>query len=158
MYNFAKILNFKININFEFTKKYFSGHLISCFVIGGECRLCFPQIYSLILKDIEHETIVTLFKELRIQTRQATPEQMESLKLAKALPMNATSCGLMTKSDAERLVALLKQREEVSLSAEQRRHLESVVVRIRIKEKNRKLNIRYENEPVDTKGLTFVYA
>jgi hypothetical protein len=97
-------------------------------VIGGECRLCFPQIYSLILKDVDHETIVTLFKELHIQTRQATQEQIESLKLAKALPMTASSCGLVTKSDAERLVALLKQREVMSLSDDQRQQLNNVQV------------------------------
>jgi hypothetical protein len=105
-----------------------AGQLISCFVIGGECRLCFPQIYSLILKDVDHETIVTLFKELHIQTRQATQEQIESLKLAKALPMTASSCGLVTKSDAERLVALLKQREVMSLSDDQRQQLNNVQV------------------------------
>lgn len=37
-----------------------ANHFISCFVIGGEIRLCSPQIYSVIMKDV-HEDDVCLF-------------------------------------------------------------------------------------------------
>jgi SKI/SNO/DAC family/c-SKI Smad4 binding domain len=39
-----------------------------------------------------------------------TPEQLEKLKLAKIIPVTASQCGLITKSDAERLCSVLLDR------------------------------------------------
>ncbi|VDN05072.1 unnamed protein product [Thelazia callipaeda] len=88
-----------------------NGHLIYCFVIGGECRLCFPQIISVVLHGVAMSDINELFVSLNIHISVASHQQLDTLKLAGVMPMTAVSCGLVTKSDAERLVAqLLPQR------------------------------------------------
>ncbi|VDK67283.1 unnamed protein product [Anisakis simplex] len=86
------------------------GHLISCFVIGGECRLCFPQIISVVLQDVKVDDVNDLFVDLNIHISVASQQQLDTLKLAGVMPMTADSCGLVTKSDAERLVAKLLPR------------------------------------------------
>lgn len=83
------------------------GHLISCFVIGGECRLCFPQIISVVLQGVKVDDVNDLFVDLNIHISVASQQQLDTLKLAGVMPMTADSCGLVTKSDAERLVAKL---------------------------------------------------
>ena len=45
--------------------------------------------------------------DLQIFCSSCTPTQLASLKLARVLPISATQCGLITKSDAERLCTLL---------------------------------------------------
>ncbi|VDM10644.1 unnamed protein product [Wuchereria bancrofti] len=84
-----------------------NGHLIYCFVIGGECRLCFPQIISVVLHDVPINDINELFINLNIHISVASQQQLDTLKLAGIMPMTADSCGLITKSDAEHLVAKL---------------------------------------------------
>uniref|UniRef100_A0A915PRY2 C-SKI SMAD4-binding domain-containing protein n=1 Tax=Setaria digitata TaxID=48799 RepID=A0A915PRY2_9BILA len=84
-----------------------NGHLIYCFVIGGECRLCFPQIISVVLRGVAISDINELFVDLNIHISVASQQQLDTLKLAGVMPMTADSCGLVTKSDAERLVAKL---------------------------------------------------
>ncbi|VDM92042.1 unnamed protein product [Litomosoides sigmodontis] len=84
-----------------------NGHLIYCFVIGGECRLCFPQIISVVLRGVAVNDINELFVDLNIHISVASQQQLDTLKLAGVMPMTADSCGLVTKSDAERLVAKL---------------------------------------------------
>uniref|UniRef100_A0A0R3S1D4 C-SKI_SMAD_bind domain-containing protein n=1 Tax=Elaeophora elaphi TaxID=1147741 RepID=A0A0R3S1D4_9BILA len=84
-----------------------NGHLIYCFVIGGECRLCFPQIISVVLRGVAINDINELFVDLNIHISVASQQQLDTLKLAGVMPMTADSCGLVTKSDAERLVAKL---------------------------------------------------
>ncbi|VDN82723.1 unnamed protein product [Brugia pahangi] len=84
-----------------------NGHLIYCFVIGGECRLCFPQIISVVLHDVPISDINELFINLNIHISVASQQQLDTLKLAGIMPMTADSCGLITKSDAEHLVAKL---------------------------------------------------
>ncbi|MFH4978274.1 hypothetical protein AB6A40_004983 [Gnathostoma spinigerum] len=84
-----------------------NGQLISCFVVGGECRLCFPQIISFVLNGVRIDDINNLFLDLNIHISLATSQQLDILKIAGVMPMTADSCGLVTKSDAERLVAKL---------------------------------------------------
>ncbi|VDK67820.1 unnamed protein product [Gongylonema pulchrum] len=84
------------------------GHLIYCFPVGGECRLCFPQIISVVLGGVASVTDVnSLFTELNIHISVASRQQLDILKMAGVMPLSADSCGLVTKSDAERLVAKL---------------------------------------------------
>ncbi|XP_022238635.1 ski oncogene-like isoform X2 [Limulus polyphemus] len=80
---------------------------ISCFSIGGEKRLCLPQILNTVLKDFSLQQINSVCDELHIFCSRCTPEQLEVLKVTGVLPLSAPSCGLITKSDAERLCATL---------------------------------------------------
>lgn len=90
-------------------------HLISCFVIGGECRLCFPQMLGLVLPNLQPRQIDEMCIKLRISNMQASKEQLQILKLAGALPASAVNCELITKSNAERLIAQLVPPDNILL-------------------------------------------
>jgi hypothetical protein len=92
-----------------------SGELISCFVIGGEMRLCLPQVLNSVLKN-SIEEINSACTELQIFCSRCTPDQLAVLKRKGILPVEASSCGLITKTDAERLVAALVDRNPPQLS------------------------------------------
>lgn len=82
-------------------------HSISCFSVGGERRLCLPQILNTVLMDFSLQQINGVCDELRIFCQRSNPEQLDVLKRAGVIPSSAPSCGLITKSDAERLCAAL---------------------------------------------------
>uniref|UniRef100_A0A0C9QEP7 V-SKI_2 protein n=1 Tax=Fopius arisanus TaxID=64838 RepID=A0A0C9QEP7_9HYME len=85
---------------------------ISCFVVGGERRLCLPQILNTVLQDFSLQQINQVCDELQIYCSRCTHDQLEELKLSGILPRNAPSCGLITQTDAERLVSALLLRIE----------------------------------------------
>lgn len=80
---------------------------IGCFDIGGESRLCFPQILSNILKDVPLDLIHRTSSDLRIPLLLSTPEQTSEFKMASILPPNVPPCGLITRTNAERLCSEL---------------------------------------------------
>ncbi|XP_066595166.1 ski oncogene [Prorops nasuta] len=88
------------------------GERISCFVVGGERRLCLPQILNTVLQDFSLQQINQVCDELQIYCSRCTRDQLEELKLSGILPRNAPSCGLITQTDAERLVSALLSRTE----------------------------------------------
>lgn len=77
--------------------------IISCFVVGGEKRLCLPQILNSVLRDFTLQQINAVCDELHIYCSRCTAEQLEILKIMGILPFAAPSCGLITQTDAERL-------------------------------------------------------
>lgn len=79
------------------------GETISCFVVGGEKRLCLPQILNTVLRDFSLQQINAVCDELHIYCSRCTADQLEILKVMGILPFSAPSCGLITKTDAERL-------------------------------------------------------
>lgn len=81
-----------------------AGETISCFIVGGEKRMCFPQIISQVLKDVSLPDVNKAFTDLNIHCSVCTREQLDTLKVTGVMPMSADSCGLITKTDAERLV------------------------------------------------------
>ena len=91
------------------------GERISCFVVGGEKRLCLPQILNSVLQDFSLQQINQVCDELQIYCSRCTRDQLEELKLLGILPRNAPSCGLITQTDAERLVSALLSRSETYL-------------------------------------------
>lgn len=86
------------------------GESISCFVVGGEKRLCLPQILNSVLRDFSLAQINQVCDELQIFCSRCNPEQLEVLKVTGILPSSAPSCGLITKTDAERLCSALLHR------------------------------------------------
>lgn len=86
---------------------------ISCFVVGGERRLCLPQILNTVLQDFSLQQINQVCDELQIYCSRCTHDQLDELKLSGILPRNAPSCGLITQTDAERLVSALLLRTEI---------------------------------------------
>ncbi|KAH7724512.1 SKI/SNO/DAC family protein [Aphelenchoides avenae] len=96
------------------------AHLISCFVVGGECRLCYPQVLAMLLHDVPQRTVDEMQTKLGISNLQATGEQVEVMKVNQVIPMNMSRCPLITKTNAERLIASLKPSASPQLSDEQR--------------------------------------
>ncbi|CAI9735493.1 ski oncogene-like [Octopus vulgaris] len=84
---------------------------IACFIIGGEKRLCLPQILNSVLRHFNLTQINSVCDELHIFCARCSPEQLETFVAAGILPCRTASCGLITKTDAERLChALLYKR------------------------------------------------
>jgi len=83
------------------------GRPIGCFQVGGELRLCFPQILNNILPDFPLERIHPTIEDLHIHCSLSTPEQLAEFKRAKILPPNVPPCGLITRTNAERLCSAL---------------------------------------------------
>ena len=87
----------------EKTDTLLEGEKIACFVVGGEKRLCLPQILNTVLRDYELAEINAVCDDLHIFCSRCQPEQLDILKVSGILPPSAPSCGLITKTDAERL-------------------------------------------------------
>lgn len=79
------------------------GENISCFQVGGEFRLCLPQILNTLLRPFSMEQVYEASNELHIYFSRCTYDQLLVLKACGILPESAANCGLITKTDAERL-------------------------------------------------------
>lgn len=91
----------------ERTETMLEGESISCFVVGGEKRLCLPQVLNSVLREFTLNQINQECDLLQIYCSRCTPEQLSELKSCGILPHGAPSCGLITKTDAERLCSAL---------------------------------------------------
>ena len=79
------------------------GHVVACFDVGGEKRICVPHLLKTVLHDFTIDEINAACEELCVHCSQCTEEQITVLKAAGILPPGTASAGLMTKSQAERL-------------------------------------------------------
>uniref|UniRef100_A0A182PJQ5 c-SKI SMAD4-binding domain-containing protein n=1 Tax=Anopheles epiroticus TaxID=199890 RepID=A0A182PJQ5_9DIPT len=90
------------------------GKRIGCFLLGGETRLCLPQIFNNILTDFSVEQINRSIQELMIYLYNCTDQQLAEFKRANIIPDTAKTCGLITRTNAERLCSsLLHQAHEL---------------------------------------------
>jgi len=96
------------------------GHTIACFVVSGEARLCLPQILNSVLRQFHVMQIHSVCDELQIYCSLCSAEQLDSLKMAGILPRAAPSCGLITKTDAQRLCSSLLRRSTAVSNCSQR--------------------------------------
>ncbi|CAG0889828.1 unnamed protein product [Cyprideis torosa] len=85
----------------------FEGKSIPCFTVGGEKRLCLYSIFTSVLRDFSLSQINQTCDDLRIFCSQCNPAQLRELKDCGILPASAPSCGLITRTDAERLCSVL---------------------------------------------------
>ncbi|XP_078522310.1 ski-like protein [Lissotriton helveticus] len=93
----------------ELTQTVLEGEPISCFMVGGENRLCLPQVLNSVLRDYSLQQINIVCDELYIYCSRCSSDQLHILKVLGILPFNAPSCGLITLTDAQRLCnALLR--------------------------------------------------
>lgn len=95
----------------ERSDTYLEGEPIACFYVGGELRLCLPQILNTVLREFTLQQINAVCDELHIFCSRCNPDQLEMLKTTRVLPFTAASCGLITKTDAERLCSALLHSE-----------------------------------------------
>ena len=93
----------------ELTQTVLEGESISCFQVGGEKRLCLPQVLNSVLREFSLQQINTVCDELYIYCSRCTSDQLHILKVLGILPFNAPSCGLITLTDAQRLCNTLLQ-------------------------------------------------
>lgn len=90
------------------------GKKIGCFLLGGEMRLCLPQIFNNILMDFSVEQINRSIQELMIYLYNCTDQQLQEFKRANIIPDTAKTCGLITRTNAERLCSyMLHQADQV---------------------------------------------
>uniref|UniRef100_A0A182W7N6 c-SKI SMAD4-binding domain-containing protein n=1 Tax=Anopheles minimus TaxID=112268 RepID=A0A182W7N6_9DIPT len=90
------------------------GKRIGCFLLGGETRLCLPQIFNNILMEFTVEQINRSIQELMIYLYNCTDQQLQEFKRANIIPDTAKTCGLITRTNAERLCSsLLHQAHEL---------------------------------------------
>jgi len=83
------------------------GERISCFVVGGERRLCVPQMLNTMLSQFSLSEIHSACDSLRIHIALADDRQTAILKRDNILPPTAHGCGLMTLTDSQRLCGVL---------------------------------------------------
>lgn len=83
------------------------GKDIAGFEIGGEPRLCLPTIITSVLAKFTQEEILAVCKELNFYLATCTSIQLEELKRISCIPVHTTQCGLITKTDAERMCNML---------------------------------------------------
>ena len=103
------------NTRSEKSETVLEGEKIACFLVGGEKRLCLPQILNSVLRDFNLTQINNVCDELQIYCSRCNPDQLNILKHDDILPKFAQSCGLITKTDSERLCnALLHSNPEKS--------------------------------------------
>lgn len=78
---------------------------VSCFSTGGEKRLCIPELLTKVFMDFQKEQLTEACENLDIRLTECTPSQLESLIERNILDQRVrpTSCGLIKKTDAERL-------------------------------------------------------
>ncbi|KAJ8270371.1 hypothetical protein GJAV_G00113670 [Gymnothorax javanicus] len=87
----------------ELTHSLLEGESISCFMVGGEKRLCLPQVLNSVLREFSLQQINAVCDELYVYCSRCDAEQLGILKVLGILPFNAPSCGLITLTDAQRL-------------------------------------------------------
>uniref|UniRef100_A0A4W5RFD7 SKI-like proto-oncogene a n=1 Tax=Hucho hucho TaxID=62062 RepID=A0A4W5RFD7_9TELE len=93
----------------ELSHSVLEGESISCFAVGGEMRLCLPQVLNSVLRHFSLQQINAVCDELYVYCSRCDGEQLHILKVLGILPFNAPSCGLITLTDAQRLCnALLR--------------------------------------------------
>ncbi|XP_051538094.1 SKI-like proto-oncogene b [Myxocyprinus asiaticus] len=94
------------------------GESISCFSVGGELRLCLPQLLNTILRDFSLQQINSVCDQLYLYCSRCDTTQLHILKVLGVLPPGTPSCGLITLTDAQRLCnTLLHPGEDLSLES-----------------------------------------
>lgn len=83
------------------------GERIACFEVGGEQRLCMPQILNTVLREFKPDEVFRVCEELHIFFTRCDAGQLDALKEAKILPQPVMKCGLITYTNAERICSTL---------------------------------------------------
>lgn len=91
----------------ELSETRVEGERISCFNVGGEARLCLPQLLSRVLYSIPASTLQTVTDALHVYFAECGAGQLEMLKQARVLPDTVPRSGLVTLTDAMRICAIL---------------------------------------------------
>ncbi|VDL56910.1 unnamed protein product [Hymenolepis diminuta] len=88
------------------------GEKVMGFNVWGEVRLCLPHLLRFVLYDVDIDEIGQALSKLRIACTKCSHRQLAMLHGCNALPAEVTSCGLIRKSDAERMLKFLRSSRE----------------------------------------------
>jgi len=91
----------------ELSETRVEGEMISCFNVGGEARLCLPQLLNRVLLGIPHSTLQSVTNALHVYFAECGAAQLAMLKRACVLPNAVSRSGLVTLTDALRICAVL---------------------------------------------------
>lgn len=91
----------------ELSETRVEGEKISCFNVGGEARLCLPQLLSRVLYSIPPAALQSVTDALHVHFAECGAGQLEMLKQARVLPASVPRSGLVTLTDALRICAIL---------------------------------------------------
>jgi len=91
----------------ELSETRVEGEKIYCFNVGGEARLCLPQLISRVLYSVPPATLQSVTDALHINFAECGAGQLEVLKQARVLPDTVPRSGLVTQTDAVRICAIL---------------------------------------------------
>uniref|UniRef100_A0A4W4HE15 4Fe-4S ferredoxin-type domain-containing protein n=1 Tax=Electrophorus electricus TaxID=8005 RepID=A0A4W4HE15_ELEEL len=92
------------------------GESISCFSVGGELRLCLPQVLNTVLRNFSLQQINSVCDQLYVYCSRCDGAQLHVLKAVGVLPPGAPSCGLITLTDAQRLCNTLLNPGDAALT------------------------------------------
>lgn len=81
-----------------------NGEQIPCFEIGGEKRLCLIAVFKNVLNAFGEDELAAASGCLKLHVSTCGNDQLSSLKKAGVLDDRVPNCGLVTQTDAERLV------------------------------------------------------
>lgn len=85
-------------------------------IIDGKERVCLAQISNTLLRSYTYNEIHNRRVALGINCIQCTPEQLEMLREAGAMPVSSRRCGMITKKEAERLIkSFLEENKPLAL-------------------------------------------
>lgn len=90
------------------------GEVIMGFNVWGEKRLCLPHLFRFVLNDVDLKAIDEACTKLQITCTTCTPAQLKLLHARRILPKAVSTCGLIRKSDAERLTKYIRNRTDLS--------------------------------------------
>jgi len=104
----------KIRKECEVVETELEGERIPGFEVGGELRLCLLRVFAQVLVDFSAEEIGSVCDALHMHLAPCSAAQLAALKQFCVLPVDAQRCGLITKTDAERLCNALLRRSSVA--------------------------------------------
>lgn len=119
------------------------GIELAGFIVGGERRLCVPQMIALVLHSAELEDINWAYKLFNVHVSHCSKEQLMVLKAAGALPMSADGSTLITKTDAERITNYLLYPASDKINEQQNSTRSDTQVNSNNNNKNNVLRIRH---------------
>ncbi|VDN12597.1 unnamed protein product, partial [Dibothriocephalus latus] len=94
------------------------GEKVMGFNVWGEVRLCLPHLLRFVLNDMDIDEIGQAISRLKIACTKCSSRQLALLHMCSALPDEVTSCGLIRKSDAERMLKYLRSNKQRPTLAE----------------------------------------
>jgi hypothetical protein len=87
------------------------GKVTTYFYVGGEKRLCLPQFLNILLSEFSADDIQASSESLCINFANCSDIQLNTLKKHHVIPEDVNACGLISQTDAQRLLSFLQEKK-----------------------------------------------